>query len=104
MSAPQQPIPVVTAAQAVDLLNQLYALDPRTMSRLVKYRALCNRALADHPTVQVLKQRHGYYVGMIGVLNGIFGSRPDGLGFIAAKFDDDTQRLLGFCLTRNPQP
>ena len=94
------------ADHAVQVLNELFRLDPKPMAELVASRVNCGTEWADHPTCQVSTStepvgdpvgRVGVYsVGMIGVLNAIFGADEDSNGFIAAKYDTDG-KLIGFC-------
>lgn len=82
-----------TAEGAVALLNTLLDSDPVMMNKLFAARFFCNEAIADHPTVQV----RGYKqpgdtvpipnVGMLGVLNGLFGANASGYGVIEATMD-----------------
>ena len=75
----------VTPQQAVHRLNEILSLDPEALAALVGNRVPCNKALAEHPTVQVhLNPDGSFEVGLLGILNGIFGTRPDGWGWIVA--------------------
>lgn len=86
----------ITIDDAVELLNEICKLDLEAMNNLVKIRVSCNEALADHPTVQVRAFKdEGFQVGLIGILNGIFGIAGDGVGYIAGMFDDD-MKLINF--------
>lgn len=88
----------VTPADAVDVLNRIHAADPLVLDQLVSARVSCNQALADDPTVQVggfnaegePVRSDGpavaYQVGLLGILNGIFGVQENGQGYIAAVF------------------
>lgn len=80
----------VTAEQAIDRLNEIHRLDPTVLHRLVTGRVPCNEALADHDTVQVGGAVGGpYSVGLLGILNGIFGTQPGTrVGWIAAHYND----------------
>ena len=85
--------PSVTVAEVVALLNELVKLDPAAMNALVESRVHCNDAFADHPTVQVSSRKggngeDGFEVGLLGILNGIFGTDPKGWGPIAACFNE----------------
>lgn len=85
---------VVTPADAVAYLNQLLELDRPAVAALVANRVPCNEALADHPTCQVGVQHGGFHVGLLGVLNGLFGTigdggPRDGWGWITAEFEDE---------------
>ena len=82
----------VTLDQALDLLNQATALDPKAMWDLVGSRVPCNGAMADHPTVQCGQGEGGpYTVGLLGILNGLFGTSDAGpragWGPLAMQYD-----------------
>lgn len=63
--------------------------DPVAVSGLVGQRVACNETLADHPTCQVGGGDEGpWRVGLLGVLNGIFG-RVNGPGHIAAVVEEN---------------
>lgn len=76
----------VTIDDVIELLNDAFGKDPNAMNDLVKTRVTCNDALADHPTIQVGQFGDEYKVGLIGILNGIFGMAEDGFGAIAGSF------------------
>lgn len=90
MSLPRQ----VTVHQAVRLLNEALRLEPKAISDLVRHRVqFTSRELADHPTIQVgvVGEYHEggdntYDVGMVGILNGIFGTATDR---ISIQVEDD---------------
>lgn len=83
-----------TPEDVVNLLNEAVKLDPQAMYALVEARVPCNEALADHPTIQVSaydeqtgKPTPGQFrVGILGLLNGLFGTDSVGWGFITANF------------------
>ena len=79
---------VGVAHMVVDLLNELVELDRPAIAALIANRVPCNALLADHPTVQVSEQHGGFHVGILGVLNGICGTREDGRSLIEAIFED----------------
>jgi hypothetical protein len=85
---------MTTPAEAVTVLNRIHATDPTVLPRLIERRVACNRALAADPTVQVGNGTTDYEVGILGILNGVFGIGNDGLGHIAAHYDGDI--LIGF--------
>ena len=85
----------VTVTDAVRLLNEVLALDPDAMNQLISSRVPCNESLADHPTIQV----HGdpVSVGLLGFLNGLFGTLDNGFGPIMAFYDEnDRLRKFGY--------
>ena len=63
---------------AVDLLNDVLERDPKSITKLINMRIDCNEQLASHPTVQVHKFDDVYRVGVLGLLNGVFGGGPSG--------------------------
>jgi len=91
----------IVTDDVVALFNEAFALDPVAISTLVNYRVPCNDALANHQTIQCgtaenwRKRRpnthglpddaQGSVVGLLGLLNGIFG-KPEG-GPITATYD-----------------
>jgi hypothetical protein len=86
----------------IKYLNDLVQLDPEAIEKLVEYRVPCNKSLLDHPHVQTYQAiLETPRLGMLGILNGIFGLQPEGSlhpgwGYIAAVFDDQTMKLTGF--------
>lgn len=76
---------------ALQVLNEMLAADCKATTNLVESRVPCNEILADHSTIQVGTDSNGFRVGLLGVLNGIFGTMEDGGGPIAAVFDTACQ-------------
>jgi hypothetical protein len=56
--------------------------------------------MADHPTIQVRQYPGDEYssVGILGILNGLFGIREDGMGAICMEIEDDG-KIISFKLT-----
>lgn len=81
------------AEQICIFLNELLEIDRPAIASLIANRVPCNKTLADHPTVQVSAQHGGFHVGMLGLLNGLCGTRLNGYGFINAIFDGDASEL-----------
>lgn len=77
----------VTIDEVIEFLNEILAVDEDAIYDLVETRVACNPALANHPTVQVSLQDGKYTVGLLGILNGIFGTDEDGCGPIVATFN-----------------
>lgn len=72
---------------AIGVLNRVHAADPTVLPVLFAHRVRCNEALADDPSVQV-KQREGHCdVGLLGIINGLFGVDAATRGFISAHYD-----------------
>ncbi len=81
----------VTIEAAVGFLNELVDTDAEALAKLIDYRVECSDDLGEHPTIQVghidYDPANPLEVGMLGILNGLFGIHPDGGGWIAARFD-----------------
>ncbi|MGD9161859.1 MAG: hypothetical protein PVG39_25840 [Desulfobacteraceae bacterium] len=78
----------VSIQETVDFLNDLLSIDPDTINNLSSIRVGCNKTMADHPTVQVACLSDNYFiVGIIGILNGLFGSDEHGWGHISADYE-----------------
>jgi hypothetical protein len=79
----------VSAQDVCDLLNELLLLDPICVNNLISNRVECNESIANHPTAQV----HQYIddespkIGLLGVLNGLFGTGEDGRGILFCEVD-----------------
>lgn len=56
----------------------------------------CNESLANHDTIQVRDEGNGKYsIGILGILNGLFGKDSKGVGYIKAEIEDG-EDLQGF--------
>lgn len=57
----------------VALLNEALVCDSEATQRLLRHRELCNRQLADHPTVQVRDETETttFSVSALGLINGV---------------------------------
>ena len=77
----------VSIYATVDFLNKLLKIDKNAVSSLFSMRITCNEKLADHKTVQVRELgKDTFQVGMIGILNGLFGIDEFGWGHIVADY------------------
>jgi len=100
----------ITNEQCVQFLNELLVLDKEAVEGLFFHKVHCNKALADHPTVQCSKAKDGvifpvgkgYQTRLLGVLNGLFGNhdKHPNWGTIAMKCnldeDGNATEILGF--------
>jgi len=85
----------ITVEQAVEVLNRAYDVDPVAMQNLIRNRVICTEELAEDPTIQVGELVDGIFeVGMLGIINGIFGADENSIGHIAAKTHGGM--LMGF--------
>ena len=90
----------VSKQETVDFLNHILKIDPDAVNNLFSIRVGCNKVLARHPSVQVGKITDDYFiVGMMGVLNGLFGSDEHGWGHIV--IDCIETKIVGFHLLSN---
>ena len=91
---------MTTVDEAIAILNTILEADPKAIEALVQHRVGCNTTLADHPTVQVGKndspggEVRQYTVGLLGIINGLFGVDQDGWGYIATEYSDGGHILL----------
>ena len=89
----------VTLEDVAEFLNELLKVDYDTINKLFSIRMACNGELADHPTVQVLqvggnKTNPYFVVGIIGLLNGLFGTTEHGWGRLCVNAEKD--KILSF--------
>lgn len=96
--------------ETVELLNELLTIDPTCINALFTHRVRCNDKMADHPTVQVRPHAAKYTVGVLGLLNALFGTHDlpghiEGYGAITAIMHvvDDTTQIKEFVLTLENQ-
>jgi hypothetical protein len=112
--------------QAVALLNKILAVDKPAIEKLLKLKVSVSKALneSEDPNLADLKMQEAglktvvngktiwsdgphYYLGILGLLNGLFGSFEDGtlkgFGCIASVHDDKTGELKEFTLLQNQQ-
>jgi len=99
--------------KAIEVLNRAVKQDAQAMTYLMEYRVQVNDGLADDPTIQVLDytdivqkgpmglERKTPVLGTLGLINGIFGIREDGWGYITMVADDTTGLILRFQRTRD---
>lgn len=78
----------VTLKETVEFLNSLIKVDSSAINALFSSRISCNEEMANHETVQVMARDGFFQVGMIGVLNGLFGIDKSGWGHIIADYED----------------
>ena len=87
---------VISAQDVISLLNEMLRLDRQATTNLINNRVVCNENMAAHPTIQVQPVvkfdfiNHSYFVGMMGVLNGLFGVYDNsGYGCIVSVIGED---------------
>ena len=78
----------ITPDKAIEVLNRLLQKDFWAIQELFKYRVKCNEDLAQDETCQVKQESKGKYtVGLIGIINAIFGIDEEKCGFISYSID-----------------
>lgn len=85
---------------AVNVLNRLLEADRPAMTALVNLRVPANKALEDDPTAQCgsLPLSQAATIGLVGVLNALFGTTPTGQGRIMVQCDPKTGEVEYFML------
>lgn len=85
--------------EALVVLNRLHRADPSVLNKLVYMRVPCNEKVANDKDVQVgfinNDPEAGCEVGLLGIINGLFGTDAAGHGFIIADVADNGT-ILGF--------
>lgn len=67
--------PEISIDQVLAVLNSMAEADIDAAHAVVGQRVGCNEALADHPTIQVHVEDEQASVGLLGLLNGLFGAK-----------------------------
>lgn len=80
-------------SRVCELLNEALALDALAVDNIITNHVVCNKALADHPTIQVRKTfGERYTTSILGILNGL----SDGTQYLVAQYDPNSGVLTGF--------
>jgi hypothetical protein len=97
----------VTMKDVVSLLNDCVKRDRECMDKLVNTRVVCNKKLANHNTVQIKRSKNKkgiiYEVGLLGILNGLFGVDETGWGAISANsvlLKNGKEKVEGFVILK----
>ena len=80
----------VSVQDVCDLLNELLKMDYDCIKSLFIFHVNCNETVAKHPTIQVQQSSTQFpsRLGFLGILNGIFGVRENGMGPICCDIDN----------------
>lgn len=90
--------PYATVSDAVRVLNEALEADREAIEALVLSRSVVNSRLAAHPTIQcgrVIDEDGPLVVGVLGIINGIFGSEI-GAEWAADHPATDDDRCRGY--------
>jgi hypothetical protein len=86
-----KPIDQEAVDRAIKVLNEMLECDPRATNELfLKHRVKCNAGLAVHETIQAgltSKDPQEFDIGILGVINGLFGIRKDRNGPICVSVE-----------------
>lgn len=99
---------IIGIQRAVAALNAMLAESPDALTALCEYRVPCASQLGSGTSCQTVYDDGQEKVGLLGILNGIFGAVvPEGRGYIAAEYDD-SNKVTGFIvlpinLTKPPE-
>jgi len=74
--------------KAIDVLNDALSRDPEAMTRLVNLRVPCRKELGQHSTIRIQRLGDEHRVGILGLINGIFGDWPSGVIGAEGPLDD----------------
>jgi hypothetical protein len=80
----------ITIDHAIAVLNRMLEADPAATRELILTHISCNEDLSNDPTIQVRSYKvqeddPAYSVGILGLLNGLFGVDEGGWGPITAN-------------------
>lgn len=75
------------AERILDLFNDIIKNDPALAKDLFKQEWNCNTWTVDHDDIKVDTNRN--IVRMIGLLNGLIGTKPDGSSYIQGIYNKD---------------
>ena len=79
--------------KALTVLNEALDKDRRALTELVNLRVDCNKALINHPTIQVGVYDGVAKVGVLGLINGVLGDSPSGVIGAKGSIDGLTGRF-----------
>lgn len=84
----------VSIQDVINLLNDIHLKDPDAANDLLNARVRCNEEIANHSDIQVGEDEEGFpVVGILGILNGLFGVDERGRGAICVKGAGATGRI-----------
>jgi hypothetical protein len=81
-------VPDIIIERAIYVLNRALRADRNAIQELFTNRAKCNKVLTDDQTIQVGIFDNKNMVGVLGLINGIFGIK-NGYGPIVMILNDD---------------
>lgn len=95
--ATAEAVPPFGVYAAVHSLNRALQVDPQALHELVEHRVPVAPLMASATAVQCEMPEEGIArMGVLGLINGIFGVNKEGRGWIRAVFDASETMLLRF--------
>ena len=94
----------VTIEEVIKLLNEMIRLDPDATYKLFRrMKEYCNEDLANHADIMVdgHSEPGRYKVGLLGILNGLFGRNTKGFGAIYMDIDTDRSTIKRFWVDKS---
>ena len=87
----------ISIDNVIEYLNSVLDADPLALRALLCAFVPCNDRLAKHPTAIVSAEWiEGPTIGLMGLINGMFGISEDNYAAICYKIDTDTNGIIGF--------
>lgn len=87
----------ITLPEIVDFFNEIYVADPKAVRALLLAAFACNRKLAAHPRMVITHVNRKPAIGMMAILNSLFGVDEEGIGPLSVV---ENGRTLRFSHTR----
>lgn len=83
----------ISIDDVVAFFNEMLELDSGVTNSLINNRTKCNDKFTDHPTIQVQQRVEdpSPKVGILGIINGIFGINEHGFGPICCEVDENNK-------------
>lgn len=100
----------VTVDEVIEYLNSLVKADAEAMNQIFGRRVTTNKQMSltncqTQSETFKSENQYGYTqwkVGPLGIIAGLFGQDSFGCGTIAAKYDSETGKIVGFCRYERP--
>lgn len=82
----------VSIDDVIKVLNDALDHDRVAMQSLIESRVQCSDSFIEHPSIQVGHNHEGHVeIGMLGIINGLFGTDDMGSGPVGAYYDGSGQ-------------
>jgi hypothetical protein len=78
----------ITVDEVIAYLNELNILDPQAIYNLFNHREACYDNFDLYPSILTLYKGGQSHLGILGIMNGMFGLNAEGKGQITALIGD----------------